>query len=74
MENFIRKNDIFNKFAQNIDCGYTLEPPRQGCSIDYQESMFWIKKKEKIDVLCPIAPLIYLRLSAMVGRSGRQIT
>ena len=20
--------DIFNVFAQNIDCGYTLEPPR----------------------------------------------
>ena len=22
-----RKNDIFNIYAQNIDCGYTLEPP-----------------------------------------------
>ena len=22
------KNDIFNSFAQNIDCEYTLEPPR----------------------------------------------
>ena len=21
--------DIFNIFAQNIDCGYTLEPPRR---------------------------------------------
>ena len=28
-ENFNRKNfDIFLIFAQNIDCGYTLEPPR----------------------------------------------
>ena len=26
------------------------------------------------EVLCPIAPLIYSRLSAMVGRSGWQIT
>ena len=29
IENFTRKNvDIFLIFAQNIDCGYTLEPPR----------------------------------------------
>ena len=28
-ENFHWKNfDIFLTFAQNIDCGYTLEPPR----------------------------------------------
>ena len=31
MENFIgKKIDIFNIFAQNIDCGYTLEPPLRG--------------------------------------------
>ena len=23
------KNDNFKRFAQNIDCGYTLEPPRR---------------------------------------------
>ena len=28
IENSMRKNDIFLIFAQNIDCGYTLEPPR----------------------------------------------
>ena len=28
MENYHQKNvDIFLIFAQNIDCGYTLEPP-----------------------------------------------
>ena len=26
-ENFKIKNDNFLIFAQNIDCGYTLEPP-----------------------------------------------
>ena len=32
-ENFQWKNfDIFLEFVQNIDCGYTLEPPRQGGS------------------------------------------
>ena len=31
IENFTRKKeDIFNIFAQNIHCGYTLEPPRRG--------------------------------------------
>ena len=28
MKIFSRKNYIFLIFAQNIDCGYTLEPPR----------------------------------------------
>ena len=27
--------------AQNIDCGYSLEPPRRGVSNEYQQSMFW---------------------------------
>ena len=31
--------DIFLTFAQNIDCGYTLEPPRGG-SNEYPQSMF----------------------------------
>ena len=37
--------DIFLIFAQNIDCGYTLEPPRRGDSNEYQQSMFWSKNK-----------------------------
>ena len=32
---------IFLISAQNIDCGYSLEPPRQGGSNEYQQSMFW---------------------------------
>ena len=27
-------------FAQNIDCGHSLEPPRRGGSNEYQQSMF----------------------------------
>ena len=26
--------------AQNIDCGYSLEPPRRGGSNEYPQSMF----------------------------------
>ena len=35
IKNFVEKKeeDIFNGFAQNIDCGNTLEPPRRGGSI-----------------------------------------
>ena len=36
IENFQHKNfDIFLIFAQNIDCGYTLEPPWRGGSNEY---------------------------------------
>ena len=38
--------DIFLIFAQNIDCGYTLEPPRRGGSNEYRQSMFWSKNKK----------------------------
>ena len=46
-ENFQRKFlGVFLSFAQNIDCGYTLEPPRRGGSNEYPQSMFWIKNKK----------------------------
>ena len=32
---------IFLISAQNIDCGYLLEPPRQGGSNEYPQSVFW---------------------------------
>ena len=45
-----KKNDIVLIFAQNIDCGYTLEPPRRpprrGGSTEYPQSMFWSKNKK----------------------------
>ena len=47
IENFQLKNFvIFLIFAQNIDCGYTLEPPRRGGSNEYPQSMFWSKNKK----------------------------
>ena len=47
IDNFQRKNfDIFLIFAQNTDCGYTLEPPRRGGSNEYPQSMFWSKNKK----------------------------
>ena len=32
--------------AQNIDCGYSLEPPRRGGSNGYPQSMFLIRNKK----------------------------
>ena len=46
---------IFLIFAQNIDCGYTLEPPRQRGSNKYPQSMFWSKnKKTSIPLHTPV--------------------
>ena len=47
VENFQLINfDIFLIFAQNIDCGYSLEPPRRGGSNEYPQSMFLSKNKK----------------------------
>ena len=44
-EYFQQKNfDIFLIFTQNIDRGYTLEPPCRGGSNEYPQSLFWSKK------------------------------
>ena len=40
-ETFQKKSfAIFLIFAQNINCGYPLEPPRRGGSNEYPQSMF----------------------------------
>ena len=36
-----KKIDIFHISAQNIDCGYSLEPPHRGSSNEYPQSVFW---------------------------------
>ena len=38
---------FFLFLLQNIDCGYSLEPPR-GSSNEYPQSMFWSKNKKNI--------------------------
>ena len=39
-------SDIFHISAQNIDCVYSLEPPRRGGSNEYQQSMFLSRNKK----------------------------
>ena len=43
--------NIFLIFAQNIDCGYMLEPPHE-----FPQSMFWSKNKKKV---YPCKPQLY---------------
>ena len=40
---FSDKNYIFYISAQNIHCGYSLEPPRRGGSNEYHNLCFWEK-------------------------------
>ena len=57
-ENFqMKKSDIFPISAQNIDCGYSLEPPRVGGSNEYPQSMFSSKTKE--NNVYPCKPQFY---------------
>ena len=43
--------------AENIDCGYSIEPPRRGGSIEYPQSMFWSRKKK--NNVYPCKPQFY---------------
>ena len=59
IENFHWKSfDICLIFAQNIDCEYTLEPPRRGGSNEYPQFMFWSKNK-KIGIPLHTPVLLY---------------
>ena len=43
-----KNSDKFLISAQNIDCGYSLEPPRRGGSNEYPQSMFWAEIRKII--------------------------
>ena len=51
------KNSIFLISAQNIDCGYSLEPPRWGGSNRYPQSMFLSRNKK--NNVYPCKPQFY---------------
>ena len=64
-EHFITKNwkfsdknsDIFHISAQNIDCGYLLEPPRRGGSNKYPQTKFLSGNKK--NNVYPCKPQFY---------------
>ena len=62
------KIDIFHISAQNIDCEYSLEPPRRGGSNEYPQSMF-LSRTKKNDIY-PCKPQFYY---IKVGYKGVKI-
>ena len=47
--NKIEKNyDIFHISAENIDCGYSLEPPLRGGVNENPQSMFWAEIRKLV--------------------------
>ena len=53
----IKSSDIFNVSAQNLDCGYSVEPPRRDGSNEYPQSMF-LSRNNKNNVY-PWKPQFY---------------
>ena len=62
-----KRSDIFPISAQNIDCGYPLEPPRRGSSNEYPQSMFLSRNKK--NNVYPCKPQFYY---IKVGLKGGQ--
>ena len=53
----MKNSEIFHISAQNIDCGYSLEPPRQGGSNGYPQSVFWTEIRK--NSVYPCKPQFY---------------
>ena len=52
----MKTSGSFHISAQNIDCGYSLEPPRRGGSNEYPQSMFLSRNKNNV---YPCKPQFY---------------
>ena len=52
-----KKSDTFHISAKDIDCGYSLEPPRRDGSNEYPQSMFLINNKK--NNVYPCKPQFY---------------
>ena len=59
--------DIFLIFDQNIDCGYTLKPPRRGCSTEYPQSMSGSKNKKKKKKVPLHTPILIYKMGVLGG-------
>ena len=63
-----KNSDVFHISAQNIDCGYSLEPSQWGGSNEYPQSMFLSRNKK--NNVYPCQPLFY---NIKVGFQGVKI-
>ena len=65
---FRRVYIIFLVLLKNIDCGYSLEPPRRGGSNGYPQSMFWARIWKISDFLSEIFPFLVVEFSISLNR------
>ena len=63
-----KNSDFFNISAQNIDCGYSLEPPWRGGSNEYPQYVFLSRNKK--NNVYPCKPQFYY---IKVGFNGVKI-
>ena len=59
---------IFLISAQNIDCGYSLEPPRQDGSNEYPQFMFWANIWKISEFLYENFQFLVVKLSIYLNR------
>ena len=57
-KNSDKNSEMFYITAQNIDCGYSLEPPRRGGSNEYPQSMFLNKNKKNNIMYTRLNPVL----------------
>ena len=62
----LEKLGKFNMFAQNIDCGYTVESTRQGGSNEYQ---IYVLEQKLRKLGRPLQTLMFLYKSRVKGCS-----
>ena len=55
-------------YAQNIDCGYSLEPPRRGGSNEYPQSIFEQKYEKISNFLSKNFQLLVVKFSIYLNR------
>ena len=60
----IKKSVILHISAQNIDSGYSLDPPRRGGSNEYPQSMFLSRNKKNNVYPCKLQ-FYYIQLSGV---------
>ena len=59
---------IFLISAQNIDCGYSLEPPRRGGSNEYPQSMFCAEIRKISEFLPENFQFLVVKFSVYLNR------
>ena len=66
----MKNSSSFHIPAQNIDCGYLLEPPRRGGSNEYPQTMF-LSRNKKINVYLNKPPFYCMKMGFKGVKTSR---